>query len=59
VFIHMCICVHMLYTVQVKLVCVCVCVCVGKAGDYAEYYEVILRSKLIFGWWLPDDVLVL
>ena len=39
-------------------VCVCVCVRTGKAGNYAEYYEVILTSKVIFGWYLPDDALV-
>jgi hypothetical protein len=36
----------------------CVFVCTGKAGDYAEYYEVILKSDVMFGWYQPDDSLV-
>jgi hypothetical protein len=36
-----------------------VCVCTGKAGDYAEYYAVIEKMKVIFGWYQPDDSMVL
>jgi hypothetical protein len=36
----------------------CIFVCTGKAGDYAEYYEVILKSDVMFGWYQPDDSLV-
>ena len=34
------------------------CVCTGKDGKYAEYYEVILTRRVLFGWYLPDDTLV-
>jgi len=31
----------------------------GKTGNYAEYYEVIQEMKVIFGWYQPDDFLIL
>ena len=33
--------------------------CTGKDGDYAEYYEVVQQMKVIFGWYQPDDFLIL
>ena len=30
----------------------------GKSNNYREYYDVILSSNLMFGWYTPDDSLL-
>ena len=30
----------------------------GAKGDYAEYYELIRKHDVVFGWYTPDDNLV-